>query len=323
MSCVWKHPKSPFWIGQFTDATGRRVNRSTKQEVRRTAEEVAEKWEKAARKARAGELTQAASIKVLSDLMETTTGDRLQVESIESFLAAWLKSRATVGRADSTGKRYAVVVDSFLKSLDARRRKASVASLTASEIERWRDAELARGKGGTTVDFGTKVLQIALNAARRKGLILANPAEAVEKVGTIHEERDPFTVDEVVALLKHANDDWRGMILLGAFLGLRLSDASSLCWEAVNLEEGTITLRPKKTSKKDPRPLVIAMAAPLLDHLKSLPAGVGLAPIMPSLFQRKPGSHAGLSNEFNRLMEKAGIKMRRGVQKAEEGVGRN
>ncbi len=93
--------------------------------------------------------------------MEITCGDTLQVESIESFLQAWLKSRTAIGRADATGKRYSGVIDGFLGSLDARRRKGSIGSLTACEIERWRDAELSKGKGSTTADYGVKVLRAA------------------------------------------------------------------------------------------------------------------------------------------------------------------
>ena len=56
--------------------------RSTKQKDRKKAVQVAEKWEAAAQKARRGELTQAASVKILRDMMEVTTGDELRAPSI-------------------------------------------------------------------------------------------------------------------------------------------------------------------------------------------------------------------------------------------------
>jgi len=76
MACVWKLPeeKSRYWIARFTDATGRRVNRSTKQTDRRKAQKVAETWEQAARLARNHELVQASSIRLLDDLMKKTLG---------------------------------------------------------------------------------------------------------------------------------------------------------------------------------------------------------------------------------------------------------
>ncbi len=315
MSCVWKNPKSPFWIAQFTDASGTRVNRSTKQTNRRTAEGVAAGWEGAALKARMGELTQTASIKVLSQMMEITTGDTLHVESIESFFRGWLRSRTAIGRADATAKRYSSVIDGFLESLDARRRKGSIGSLTASEIERWRDAELSKGKGSTTADYGVKVLRAVLNAARRKGLVLANAAEGVESIGDAAQEREPFTPEELRSLLRDANEEWRGMILFGAHCGLRLADAASLTWSSIDLKGETLTFLASKAKKKSPKPLRIALHRELVEYLRKLSARIGLAPLFPSLAGRKPGSHGGLSNEFSRLMVKAGVEMRRGEKK--------
>jgi integrase len=42
-------------------------------------------------------------------------------------------------------------------------------------------------------------------------------------------------------------------------------------------------------------------------------------PLFPSLYARGAGSHAGLSNEFGRLMERAGIGIPPGRQKAGKG----
>ena len=128
MACVWKLPrnKSKYWIAQFAGPDGRRLNRSTKQVDRRKALAVAEKWEKAAQKARLCELTQAASIKILGELMELTTGAVLNVQSIEGLLRGWMADRATLGRTDATGKRYKSVIDSFLARLGPQRSGASV-----------------------------------------------------------------------------------------------------------------------------------------------------------------------------------------------------
>jgi len=309
MSCVWKAPKSPFWIAQFTDATGRRVNRSTKQLVKQKAEGVAATWERAALVARAGELTQAQSIKVLGDLMEITSGERLNVETIETYLKKWLQSRADMNRADSTGKRYGGVVESFLNSLPASRRAANVASVTAGEIERWRNLELKRGLKSTTADFGVRVLRAALNAARRKGLVLSNAAEAVESMEGVAEERDPFTGKDLTALLGAASQEWRGMILVGVWCGLRLADAASLTWGAIDLEGGTLTLTPEKT-KRTGKTLAIAMHSELIAHFRTLEPGVGLAPLFPTLHGRGSGSGDGLSEEFAQIIATAGVKMR-------------
>jgi hypothetical protein len=62
-------------MAKFRDGSGRVVMRSTKQTDRRLALKIAEQWEAAARKARSHELTQAASVRILGELMELTIGE--------------------------------------------------------------------------------------------------------------------------------------------------------------------------------------------------------------------------------------------------------
>ena len=70
MASLWKHPNSPFWTACFTDEAGKQVKRSTKLEDRKLAMKAAETFEEAAKKARSAELTRAAAVKMLNELME-------------------------------------------------------------------------------------------------------------------------------------------------------------------------------------------------------------------------------------------------------------
>lgn len=306
-------------MGKFTDATGRRLMRSTKQKDRKKAVQVAEKWEAAAQKARRGELTQAASVKILRDMMEVTTGDELRAPSIAETVNGYLASRATLGRASSTATRYKPIVASFLKNLGEIRAKASVASLTSAEIEKWRDAEVVAGKAPKTVRVGLGVISAAMNAAKRRGEILANPVEAVEYVAGRGDEREPFTNDEIVALINEAGEsDWRTAVLLGAWTGLRLADIAHLTWGQVDLDQGALNVTPDKTEQ----PLTIALAPEIRTHLGGLKRGIGKGPVMPTLAGRATGSNGdlgGLSNEFKRLMKKAKVVGKLGQKKSGKG----
>ena len=104
MACVWKHSslRSPYWFARYTDATGRRVNRSTKQTKNADARKIAEGWEAAAKAARKHELTRAASTKVLDELMKQVGLGTFQEESISDFLRSWHKRREQVGRSGAT-----------------------------------------------------------------------------------------------------------------------------------------------------------------------------------------------------------------------------
>jgi integrase len=110
------------------------------------------------------------------------------------------------------------------------------------------------------------------------------------------------------------------MILLGGDYGMRLSDAANLTWGQVNLVQKSFTYLPAKTANKQKDPLKRDISPELDAALTSLPVGVGKAPLLPTLYGKKPGSHGGLSNQFSRLMETAGIKPPLGREK--KGAGR-
>jgi integrase len=194
-----------------------------------------------------------------------------------------------------------------------------VGSLTALELEKWHKAESAKGKSGSTADYGLKVISAALARPKRLGLLLHNPAEAVKLFGNAGEARQPFTDEEISKLLDVASKEWKGMILLAAWCGLRLADAAGLTWSNVDLEKKTLTFRPSKTRAKDAKALAVALHSDVIAALKKLPHGIANAPLFPSLHGRKPGSHGGLSNEFARLMVKAGIDRERGEEKKGKG----
>ena len=70
MASIHKKPNSPYWMMKFRAEDGRVVMRSTKTTDRTTAMLMAIESEAAAKKARAGELTQAVILKTLGEMME-------------------------------------------------------------------------------------------------------------------------------------------------------------------------------------------------------------------------------------------------------------
>ena len=232
---------SPYWFAKYRGPDGQPLVRTTKQPDRKKAQAVAEAWELAAEKARHGELTQAAILKGMGDLLERTTGERLNVTNVKDFFAEWLRSKETIGRASSTVKRYQPILDGFIKAIGEVRARASVGSVTTAEIERFRDSQLAEGKGKSTADFAVQVLRAVFNAARRKGIAPSNPAEAVELLKAEAEERHPFSEEQTRELLKAAKGtDWFGMILLAWNTGIRLNDAANLAWTHLDLDADTL-----------------------------------------------------------------------------------
>jgi integrase len=124
-------------------------------------------------------------------------------------------------------------------------------SITAIEVERFRNAELEAGKTPGTANFAVQVLPAVFNTARRRGLCPANPAEAVEMLAVVSEEHLSFSKDQVKDLLRVADNQWQGMILLGYHTGIRLSDAANLTWANVDLLNRTLVFRARKTAGRN------------------------------------------------------------------------
>lgn len=308
-------------MAKFRDHDGRITTRTTKQQKRHTAQLIANEWEHAAKAARAGELTRAVIQDTMSWMMERTIGESLDQRSIRQFLADWLR---TGERAPGTIARYKPVLDGFVEFIGARRAAGNVASVTTTEIERFRDQQMADGKTPSTANLAVKVLRAAFGAARRLGLALTNPAEGVELLDeTESEERIPFTAEQTRQLLQQAESEWRGMILFGYHTGIRIGDAARLTWQNIDLVEQTVSFRDAKTSrrkKKSKKITTICLHPDLVDYLEKLPASdVADAPLFPSLVAKSTGSHAGLSNEFNRLMSKASVRSPVGAEKRGKG----
>jgi integrase len=319
MASIWQIQKSPFYICQFRDASGRRVTRSTKQKNPTKARKVAEAFEEAAASARKHELTRAAATKILDGLMRQAGLGAFKEESCESFLQGWLNSRNEIGRAAATFKRYKSQIEGLIEFLGPNRASASIASLTASELEAWRNAEIESGKSARTANFALATIRAALEAAKRKGFVLSNQADAVEKIESKAEEREPFTPEELISLMKVASKEWRAMIALGAHCGLRINDAANLVWENINLSSATLVFWPSKTEAKSTKQLVVALHPELVQVLRELPQGIGKAPLFASLFGKKSGSGGGLSNQFSALMTRAGVIVKLGKEKAGKG----
>jgi integrase len=93
------------------------------------------------------------------------------------------------------------------------------------------------------------VLRRVLEAATVERLVTANVAKSIRALPTTDStERAPFTAAEVRRLIDSApTDEWRGLVLLAAHTGLRLSDVLAL--HRNNIEGTDIIIRPKKTAR--------------------------------------------------------------------------
>ena len=94
MASVVRRERSPYFFACYYAADGRRLKKSTKQTERNKAMEIALTWERAEAAGRRGAFTEEQARKVLSEILERTTGRALISHTAEKWLRSWLEGKA-------------------------------------------------------------------------------------------------------------------------------------------------------------------------------------------------------------------------------------
>lgn len=302
MASVSKHPKSRFWTACYTDRDGRQRKRSTKSTDRNESLRIALELEAVEQKARKPGLTTAQLQKILNDVSEKVLGDSISVPTVEDYLKDWLKSSG-VRIAAQTLVRYQGTVELFLFHLGPKA-KHPITSVTPNDMEDFQTSRLSAGLAPKTVIVDMKTLCTAFGRAEAYGIILKNPAMAVRRPKDECSEREIFTIEEVQKMVNAApNLEWQTLILLGYFLGARLSDCVHMKWENVHPERGVIVYQQRKTGKK----VTVPMHFHVIEHLTYRSKFETAGHLCPTLVQRVSGGRNGLSGAFLRIVEKAGL----------------
>jgi integrase len=306
MASIHKDPrgKSPYWYCAYRLPNGKRAFKSTKLTDRNQAQEFCQKLEYASRESKAGRLTEVRARALISEIVQHASGEPLRFYTTEDWLRDWLRDKKAT-KAPGTFLKYENTINNFLASL-GERAKCNINQIMPRDILRFRDAQIANGKHANTCNFEVKHLRMPFNVARRQGLITHNPAEPVEMLQVNSEPtRQPFTIEQVRAILKAAQGDWPGAIMVALYTGARLQDVAGMRWESVDLQNQWISFRAGKTQQRMKLPVHDA----LHEFLLELPApDTGKAFLFPSLAGKHSGGKSGLSAAFKRIMERAGVR---------------
>jgi integrase len=304
MASLWKREKSPYWVCCYTSATGQRLKKSTKQRDRKKAWEVCLAIEHAENHAKNGTLTEQAAKKIIGEILERTTGEPLRNYKVRDWLDHWLDMKEQV-RAGKTMDRYRQVIRDFIASLGSRANLA-LSHITPKDVLTYRNSIIKTGKTARTANLSVKVVSAAFNAAVRQHIIESNPTTALESLPVKSEEKGTFTSAQVAKLVRAADGDWRGAILLGYYTGARLGDVANMRWDTIDWRNKTIRFTPSKTKK----PVTIPLHSDLERELLKNP-GIGRAALFASLAGKGTGGKHGLSGRFAAIMKKAGIEGKR------------
>lgn len=274
----------------------------------------------AIRDAGASRLTEAKAREHLSRICEIARGKPLMSYSVRGWFAEYLRQKKP-NVATSTASAYQWAYDGFIAFLGPRA-DAGIEWIEHTDIRTWRDAQKESGLSDKRVNNLLKYISGPFAKAAKTGMIPINPVAATESLRVSDSvQRKPFTIDEVNLLLsKCPSKEWRVVMLLGVYCGMRLGDASKRRMAEFDIEEGTVTFIPEKKKQRGIK-VILPLHPSLLGEIKSVINGRTMDPdtwITPLLAASPIGSSNGLSTQFIGIMEAAGVD--RGVSL--EGTGR-
>jgi len=253
-----------------------------------------------------GQLTESVTRQFLLDIYAVTAGEKLEVWTVREWVSEWLDRKDKTTAKGSRGLHQAAA-NSLLEYLGSKA-DARIELLTTSELRKWRDWVKDEGRTGKTTNLYLKAIRNLLKIAWQEDIILKNPADPLE---TLPEEDSieklPFTLDEIKALMGAANPEWKLVMGIAFYTGLRLTDITRLEWDAVDLEGRQITVSPKKQRRMVKRKKVLVLPVP--DPLNALfneyaPQDARQGPVFPPLHGHQSSA---LSKQFSKIMEKAGV----------------
>ncbi|MEY4385169.1 MAG: hypothetical protein RLY20_452, partial [Verrucomicrobiota bacterium] len=326
MASIHRDGNKPNWFCCFYDPEGFRRKRSAGTDNGRVARVICAAVDRASRLARDNKLSNEKGLKLIRDTCQTIeeahgklaatrahdvlkgyveefvkiAGGELESYTVKSWLDSWVASRTDTSKA--TQLEYSRAKELFLKFLGARANRPLTA-LQSKPIEEFK-LELTKQVAPSTVNKVIKILKASFNNAVAKRQLEFSPAEHIDSIDVDEAHRRPFTNEELSNLVKVADADWRTMILIAFYTGLRLGDCANLTWRNIELHQGTLNIQTEKTGRRQ----ILPMAEPLSRHLQKLAGDDPDAPLCPTLFGKTSST---LSNQFYDVMVEAQIAQKR------------
>ena len=225
--------------------------------------------------------------------MATPVGEKMKLGGL---VEAWKKSPRRKDCSPVMLARYAAQLAAFVDWAGKNREVAAVDDALAEKYA----MELAERSSGSTWNKHINALDAAWRAVGRAAGAAGNPwAELPRKRLETHVRRI-LTRDEVAAIVREAEGEWKRLILIGLHTGLRLGDAAQLRWDDFR-PDGVLALTTRKTGA-----FVQLPGEALLAALGKRGRGF-ITPKIAELYQR---DDSAVSKQVRRIFERAGIKTR-------------
>jgi integrase len=214
------------WYGWYYDATGKCIYFCTRCKDRRAAVAALKQREREAFSPRRASANPAAH----------TTEEALK----------FLVGESSADRSPSTIDMYARKGGHLLRLLG----DVDVNALKLDDIQRYINTRQTEGAKNGTIYKEICTLRKALTVARGRGLYSTDPRTIFPSFSNKYTPKRRFlTSEELAVLLANLAEKRHLYVLVSVYLGTRLSEAFSLSWSDVNLEQGWVLVSGTKTDR--------------------------------------------------------------------------
>jgi integrase len=281
----FKHPKSPYWWADFTNAAGKRVRRSTGTTDWKEADALEAKWK--------------------LDAYQEKHWDKPQTRTFENLMVDYLKANTEKRSADKDRQRTKHLREVFAGQ--------EMHTLTPSDIRKYIRHRKAMGISPSTINRETALLSAAINYANREwDWQLPNPVKG-RKLKEPEGRVRWITEEEAALLIKSAGHDSRAAPYLPQFIrlalhtGCRKNELLMLEWKRVNFKDRLIFLEGIHTKSGKRRSIPLSKAA--VEALKERAEyRKQWCPRSPWVFCNQKGKRiANIRNSFESARKRAGI----------------
>ena len=178
--------------------------------------------------------------------------------------------------------------------------------LTPKQAEAYMADLWKAGVSERTYSAHLKQLKAMFRTLKNQAGIVLNPFEEIKPMELDTQGREAFTRDELGTICAKASGDWRYLVGIGIYTGLRLTDALHLRWE--DYGAGIITVKPAKVARrKKGNKKVVSIGAHdvlkmLLEELRRLRGGNPSGYMFPALVKEYAKDRTAASVAFGKFL---------------------
>lgn len=209
--------------------------------------------------------------------------DELPALAVKDTWDAFLKSPARSDAGEATLASYLIKWNIFREWIDARRPGGELRTVSVEDANAFAAKLTEEGLSPNTFNKYVGLFEMMFRVLAEEARVTVNPWAKIRRKRLNTQGRRALTVKELQTVLERATGELQTLLIIGAYSGLRLCDAVTLDWDAVDLDGGIITLRPKKTASRTGKLVGVPIHPTLQAALSQTPPRERNGAVLPDL----------------------------------------